>query len=114
MAVYRRQADIGAFSNGDWNAPDSMPTGLKRTMRIVGRTLELPRALELVRGDLDPALVQRLKEVLLGMANDPAAAPVLKAYDRTKRFDPITPEIRRQIDKARTFLPVIEELQGAR
>ena len=48
---------------------------------------------EIVRADLDPRIKARLKEILLTAADDPAAKDVLKSYEKTSKFDELTPEM---------------------
>lgn len=79
--------DAGAFSAqdlADWRAerPEAPP------LRVIGTSLAVPRAVELVRGDLDPRVAARLREVLLAAATDPQAAPALRAFFGTTGFDP--------------------------
>ncbi|MBF0587910.1 MAG: phosphate/phosphite/phosphonate ABC transporter substrate-binding protein [Magnetococcales bacterium] len=111
MAVFRKQAAAGAFSNGDWEAAASMPLAMKRNLRIFARTQSLPRALELVRKGLDAKIRRRLLEVLLTAHDTPEGRKVLHAFSRTKRFDGITDAIRQQIKQARAFLPVVQKVQ---
>lgn len=78
--------DAGAFSDQDlaeWRAerPDAP------ALRVIGTSPAVPRAIELVRGDLDPAVAARLREVLLEAATDPQAAPALRAFFDTTGFD---------------------------
>jgi len=78
--------DAGAFSARDlqeWRAerPDAP------ALRVIATTPAVRRAVELVRGDLDPAVAARLREVLLGAANDPQAGPALRAFFETTGFD---------------------------
>jgi len=78
--------DAGGFSDLDlaeWRAerPDAP------ALRVIGTSPAVPRAIELVRGDLDPAVAARLREVLLEAATDPQAAPALRAFFDTTGFD---------------------------
>jgi phosphonate transport system substrate-binding protein len=78
--------DAGAFSGQDleeWRAerPDAP------ALRVIGASRYVPRAMELVRGDLDPRVAARLREVLLAAATDPQAAPALRAFFDTTGFE---------------------------
>lgn len=78
--------DAGAFSDGDlddWRTaqPDAP------ALRVIAQSRSVPRAIEMVRGDLDPAVAARLREVLVEAAADPQAGPVLRRFFGTTGFD---------------------------
>lgn len=86
--VHKRLVDAGAMSNLDWDSPGAVPAAYRQDLRIIHETSDYPRALELVRGDLAPAVRARLREVLLAAADDPDAAEALSAFFQTTRFLP--------------------------
>lgn len=90
--VHKRLVDAGALSNLDWNSPQRMPPSYRRDLVVVHETPEYPRALELVRGDMPPAVKARLREVLLEAASDPGARDALLQFFGTTRFLPIDDE----------------------
>ncbi len=90
--VHKRLVDAGALSNLDWNSPQRMPPSYRRDLVVVHETPEYPRALELVRGDMPPAVKTRLREVLLEAASDPGARDALLQFFGTTRFLPIDAE----------------------
>ncbi len=85
--VHKRIVDAGVLSNVDWESVDSMPQSFRSDFVIFHQTDPMPRALELVRSNLDEDLKTGLKKVLLAMDEDPAAAAALQAYQGTLRFD---------------------------
>ena len=85
--VHKGLSDAGAFSNLDWDNPLRCPPVFKKDLRIIHRTRDLPRALEIVRNDLNPDLKNRLKTILLISEHDPKAVAALKAYSKTSGFD---------------------------
>lgn len=89
--VHKRLVDAGVMSDRDWDNPRRMPAAFRRDMRVIGRTGDYPRAVELVRGDLDDHVARRLREVLLAAADDPEAAPALRGFFDTTRFLPLDP-----------------------
>ena len=99
--VHKGLVDAGAFANLDWEKEDHLPITFRESMHVFHRSQAFPRALELVRKDLRPEVKQRLKTVLLAAHEDPAASTVLRAYQRTKRFDEIDAEVRAGIEQAR-------------
>ena len=71
------------------NNPERVPPAFRRDLAIVGRTEDSPRAVEVVRGDLDPRIAARLREVLLEASNDPAGREALLGFLGTTRFLPL-------------------------
>jgi phosphonate transport system substrate-binding protein len=87
--VHKGLVDAGAFSNLDWDSVQHMPESYRRDLVTFHATADYPRAVEMVRGDLSPAVAERLREVLAGAANDPAAGEALRRFFGTTRFLPI-------------------------
>src|SRR5690606_6137018 len=87
--VHKGLVDAGAMSNLDWVNPQRVPPSYRRDFRIVRETPSFPRAVEMVRGDLDPRVRERLREVLLGAADDPDAREALLRFFMTTRFVPV-------------------------
>lgn len=105
--VHRRLVDAGAYSNRDWGEENNTPVSMKQDLRIFHESRTFPRAIELVRRDLDPKIIARLTEVLLHIHTDPAAAEALTAYHRTTRFDELTDEILTQLEEVRRIMHAI-------
>lgn len=103
----RGLVDAGAYSNLDWDEENNTPVSMKQDLQIFHQSQTFPRAIELVRRDLDPKIVARLTEVLLHIHTDPAAAEALTAYHRTTRFDELTDEIRTQLEEVRRIMHTI-------
>jgi len=89
--VHKRLVDAGAMSNLDWDDPQRTPASYRRDFRIIDQSRAYPRALEMVRGDLDGRIQARLREVLVEAGKDPDAREALLQFFRTTRFLPIDP-----------------------
>lgn len=87
--VQKGLVDAAAFSNQDWDELQQGSPSIAAELMVFHQSRDFPRALELVRSGLDPALEQRLREILLAAHDDPAARPALDAYLRTERFDEV-------------------------
>ena len=87
--VHKRLVDVGVLSNLDWENPQRVPLAFRSDLMIVHETPDYPRALEMVRGNLDPKVEARLREVLLQAAGDPDAREALLQFFKTTRFMPI-------------------------
>ena len=96
--VHKRLVDAGVMSNLDWDNPRRMPRAFRRDLVVIGKTQDFPRALELVRGDIDSKVAARLQQVLSDAAADPDASEALLRFFRTTRFLPLDPASRRSLD----------------
>lgn len=99
--VHKGLADAGAISNLDWENPQRMPPSYRDDFVIIDRSELYPRALEMVRDDLDVRIRARLREVLLEAGNDPDARAALASFFRTTRFLPIDEATTRALDGLR-------------
>jgi len=97
--VHKRLVDAGVMSNIDWDNPKRMPPGFASDMRVLARTDAFPRALELVRADLDPAVKARLRELLLEATGDPDAREAMLRFFGTTRFLPFDDEARAALER---------------
>ncbi len=102
--VHKGLVDSGVVSSLDWGNEGSVPAAFKRDFRVIHRSGNVPRALELVRGDLDPAVRQRLQEVLLQASHDPLAAPALKKFFGTSGFYRLDADSWRTLGRLKTGL----------
>ncbi|WP_269791202.1 phosphate/phosphite/phosphonate ABC transporter substrate-binding protein [Stenotrophomonas sp. Iso1] len=102
--VHKRVVDAGVISNLDWMDDRSMPSAFRNDMRVIFRSEPMPRALEMVRGDLDPAVRERLQRVLLEASRDPVAGPALAKFFGTTGFHPVDAESQRVLERLRRGL----------
>ncbi len=79
--------DVGVISDSRWNDSETVPDGFRRSLRVLHETQEVVRALELVRGNLDADIKERLDTILQSIHADTAAKSVRSAYFDTQRFD---------------------------
>ncbi len=107
--VHKRLVDAGVVSNLDWDDVRRMPPAFRRDFRVIHETQDFPRALEMVRGDLDPKIEARLREVLLEAAQDPAASEALSVFFRTTRFLPVDPASQQALDDLRRGVTRVRE-----
>ncbi len=110
--VHRGIADAAAFNNLDWSKEGHMPGPLREELRIFHESASFPRALELVRGDLEPEIRERLREILLGAHEDPDAATALEAYQRTTRFNEIDAHVQTELREVDRLLHLVQSELG--
>lgn len=99
--VHKRLVDAGVMSNLDWDNPQRMPPAYRNDMKIIHETMDYPRAIEMVRGDLDPAVRTRLRQVLEQAADDPDARDALLQFFKTTRFQPLDAASERNLERLR-------------
>lgn len=87
--VHKHLVDAGTVSNLEWDNPQRIPPSFRKDFRIIDESPEYPRALEMVRSDMDPKVRDRLREVLLQAATDPDAREALLQFFGTTRFLPV-------------------------
>lgn len=97
--VHQRLVDVGAMSNLDWDNPQRMPPNYRDDLRIIDQSESYPRALELVRPDLDPAVRARLREVLLQASSDPDAREPLMLFFKTTGFRPLDAQATQALER---------------
>ncbi|NNF66341.1 MAG: phosphate/phosphite/phosphonate ABC transporter substrate-binding protein [Gammaproteobacteria bacterium] len=100
--VHKRIVDAGVISNVDWESNDSLPDFFRKDFVVFHQTEPMPRALELVRSDLDDTLKAQLKKVLVSMDQDASAAAALQAYQGALRFDELDDKDRENIARLRS------------
>lgn len=99
--VHKRLVDAGTMSDIDWNNAARLPPSYRRDLVVIHTTEPVPRALEMVRGDLDPKVRARLREVLVEAAGDPKAREALKFFFNTTRFLPVDDASRESLARLR-------------
>lgn len=97
--VHKGLVDVGVMSNLDWSNPQRVPPAFRGDLAVFARSPDYPRAIELVRGDMDARVQARLAEVLMQAAQDPAAGDALLRFFKTTRFLPLDDESRRALDR---------------
>ncbi len=84
--VHKGLVDAGGFSDQDWASLQRVSEAFRRDLVIVHTTEPVPRAMEVVASGMDPAVAERLRQVLLGAAADPQAREALRQFFRTTGF----------------------------
>ena len=64
---------------------------IRESLQIIGRTMSVPRQLMAVRKDLDPKIINAVKEILITMEKEPTGQGVLTRQQNTTKFDDIPP-----------------------
>lgn len=82
--------DAGAVNNYDWTKEDHVPKSYRQQFKILAKSKEVPRAIEVVRKDLPQKIKQRLKSVLLKAKESEKGKTIMWKYQRTSGFQELT------------------------
>src|SRR5712692_7685615 len=105
--VYKNLVQAGAYNNLDWDKEENLAKALRNELQIFYTTKRFPRAVELVRKDLDSRIKQRIKAVLLNADKDPAGKSVLERYDNTAKFDELDKDAWAGIEEAHRITKIV-------
>jgi len=78
------KVQAGAFSNEDLK---DVPPDVMDTLAVLVETEKLPRYLALARPGMDQAELEAIKALLVGLDQTPEGPDILKAFDKTAKFD---------------------------
>lgn len=97
--VHKGLVDVGAVSNLDWSNPQHIPEFFKSDLVILRESEEVPRGVEMVRKDLDLRIRTRLRDILLGMGDDPVAVADLARFHQSLKFFDLDKQDRRDLKR---------------
>jgi phosphonate transport system substrate-binding protein len=83
---------------------DRLKPEIRDSLEVIGTTMAAPRTIVAARKDLDPKLINGLKDVLSNLHNYPEGQEVLKRSQNTTRFDGIPPESLRQMKSIEKYV----------
>jgi phosphonate transport system substrate-binding protein len=83
------KVSAGAFSNTDLK---DIPADTMEQLIPLLETEPLPRYLALVRPGMDPAEVDAIKALLVGLDQTPEGPDILKTFEKTAKFDAVPNE----------------------
>ncbi|MEZ5462478.1 phosphate/phosphite/phosphonate ABC transporter substrate-binding protein [Dokdonella sp.] len=99
--VHKNLVDVGTVSNLDWTNARKIPEFFKSDFIVLRESPEVPRGVEVVRQSLKPEVRARLREVLIGMADDPEAIGLLEKYHQSMRFFDLDETDRKDLERLR-------------
>lgn len=97
--VAKGLVSAGAISSLGWDNPRTLPDSVRSELEVVHRSDRMPRALELVRADLDARVHDRLRQVLMAAADDPDAEEAMKQFFGASRFLPLDDQHEDQLER---------------
>lgn len=101
MWVHKGLINAGVLSSLDWQNDAFLPGGLREDFKVIHTSHPIPRALELVRGDLHPRIKSAMKQLLLSAHLDPDASAAMVSYHGTRKFDELDADALLALQKIR-------------
>ena len=95
------RVDAAATSSREFN---ELRPDVRENLKIIGKTVSVPRQLIAVRKSLDSKLHRDLKETMLGMDKDPEGQQVLRRQQKTTKIDAIPPASMEQLRAVEKFV----------
>jgi len=102
---------VNVLMTGRVQAATSIPREIERlkpevrdSLKIIGKTISVPRQIISVRKDLDPKVVKTLKDILLAMDTDPEGQGVLKRQQNTTKIDEIPAASKEQFNQINRYI----------
>lgn len=88
--VIEGKADIGAMSNLEF---DKIPPNIRYGLRVIERTIDLPRHIVSHSPDMEPAMIENVQKIFIDMDKDAKGIEILKNFQNTKKYDPISMDV---------------------
>jgi phosphonate transport system substrate-binding protein len=85
--IVEGKADIGVISNVDFE--QETYESIKSQLKIIDRTIDVPRHVVSHRSEMEPALVQKIRDVLLNMDKDPEGIEILRNFENSTKYEGI-------------------------
>jgi phosphonate transport system substrate-binding protein len=104
-------SSVNVLMTGRVDAATAIPREIERlkpevrdALKIIGKTMTVPRQLIAVRKDLDPKIMNGLKEVLVNMHREPEGQGVLKRQQNTTKIDDLPPRTLEQFEVVNRYI----------
>jgi phosphonate transport system substrate-binding protein len=105
--IVEGKAEIGVISNIDLE--QQTPKAIKSQLKVVDRTIDVPRYEVSHRSGLNPSLVEKIKNILLDMDKDPEGVKILRNFDNTTKYDEIKDKDEKILSTINDMLPLLLE-----
>lgn len=87
--LFLGKVDAIALSDNDWKKADNVPEFQRELFEIIYKSEPIPRAMEVVRANLDNETKAKLRELLLNLNTEGAESEVMGLYHQTTNFSEI-------------------------
>lgn len=103
--VLRGMVAAGGISNQDF---DELPQEVSEKLAIFGRTITVPRQIVSLRPGIEPALKDKIRELLLSLKDSPEGRQMLKDM-KESAFDPLPAGFESTISSLREYMALVSE-----
>ena len=90
---------------------EKMPAEFKEQLIVFDRTIRVPRRILSVRPGLDPEVVSKVREILVGMDQTEEGRRILKGFKKTKKYDALPPEAERALQELKEMISLLPKEQ---
>ena len=104
--LLRGRVAAGGVSNQDY---EGLPAELKEQIGSFDRTIAVPRQLVTVRPGLEPEIVARIQQLLIGLEEFPQGLELLAALKKTAKFDLLPPEAESAISEFKALMKLLPQ-----
>jgi phosphate/phosphite/phosphonate ABC transporter binding protein len=104
--VVEGKADIGVISNVDLE--HETYESIKSQLKIVDKTIDVPRHMVSYRSELEPDLVYKINSILLNMDKEPEGIKILRNFDNSTKYEEI-PNKDQLFGPINNMLPLLEQ-----
>ena len=94
----------GGFSSQDYQG---LPEELKSKISSIGQTIAVPRQLVSARPGLDPRLVNKVSELIIGLDQTEEGRLILEQLKSTKKFDALLPDSAASLDGLKALMKLV-------
>lgn len=108
--VYNKRVDAAAFSNQDWQAPDTTPLKAKEKLNVIAETDSYPRAVMLFSTKLSEKEMNDINATLINANQSDLGSEVLNQFQKTTQFTLVSSEIEATLKEASLHIDMILNL----
>lgn len=110
--VHKGVVAVGVLDNLEYQNPEKVPVKLMPDFKIIYATEEVPRALMLIRGNMDPRLQKEIKKILVNMKFSKEGRKTMWKMSKTVNFDEFPEGSKETMKKFKEkYTLIIEELE---
>lgn len=102
--VFFKKVAAGALSDSDWEDPEYIPDQYRKTMKILYTTPPVPGRVVVVRPDLDPMLIEAIKQAFHNLDDTPEGRVASEQWNERKyKVVDVTEETIQQIQNVTQY-----------
>lgn len=87
--IIEGRSEVGVLSNLDI---EKIPVSIRERLKVIDRTVDVPRHVVSYRSELDPALTENIRQIFLKMDRDPEGIEIMNKAENTTKFDNLSEE----------------------